>query len=71
VESFLGILKSAETKRHQYKTYRELKEAIEKFIDYYNTYRTIENLDYHSPDQLEQLDCSTKKEKLDLLYIKV
>ena len=62
MESFFEIIKSEESKRHQYKTYRELKEATEKFIDYYNTYRTIECLDYRSPNQYEQLHCSAKKE---------
>lgn len=49
MENFFGILKQEIYYGHTYKSYEELKTAIENYIEYYNKDRIKEKLDYMSP----------------------
>jgi len=49
MESFWGKLKSEEYYLHTYSTFEELKEAIETYIEFYNSRRYQENLNGLSP----------------------
>ena len=46
------------------KSYRELQERIENFVEYYNSERPHENLNYMSPDEFEQ-QFTAKNQKLE------
>lgn len=49
MENFFGIMKQEIFYGKVYKTFDELKEAIDKYIRYYNKKRIKESLGYRSP----------------------
>lgn len=54
MENFFGILKQEIYYGYVYKSYAELVNAIERFIDYYNKERIKENLGWMSPVQFRK-----------------
>ncbi len=53
-ESFFSCLKREEYRRHVYLSVPELKQAVEKYIDFYNHRRVHSALHYYSPAEYEK-----------------
>lgn len=52
-ESFFATIKKEDFRRTWYKTEDEFKEAVDKYIDYYNDYRPHQRLEFMTPNQVE------------------
>ncbi len=52
-ESFFASLKKEEIYRHIYKSFEELKNAIDKYIEFYNTVRPHGTLSHSTPDEFD------------------
>ena len=61
MENFFGILKQEMYYGNTYYSFDELKEAIERYIKYYNEKRTKENLGWMSPLQYRLNTLAAKK----------
>ena len=53
-ERFVGLFKLAVAERQPYRTLRDFLRAAEAWVNFYNTTRPHEHLDYRSPDQYAQ-----------------
>lgn len=53
-ESFFASLKKEEIYRHIYKSYEALENAINKYIEFYNTVRPHGSLGYLTPDEFDK-----------------
>lgn len=61
VESFFSHLKKEEIYRRTYQDLNELKESIDKYVEFYNDYRPHETLGNLSPNEFEQKYINIKK----------
>lgn len=52
-ESFFATIKKEDFRRTWYKTEEEFREAVAKYIEYYNDYRPHQRLGYKTPNQVE------------------
>ncbi len=50
---FFATIKKEDFRRTRYKTEDEFKEAVDKYIDYYNDYRPHQRLEFMTPNQVE------------------
>jgi len=53
-ERFVGLFKLAVAERHPYRTLGDFLRAAQQWVNFYNTTRPHESLDYRSPDQFAQ-----------------
>ncbi len=53
-ERFVGLFKLAVAERHPYRTLGDFLRAAKPWVNFYNTTRPHESLDYRSPDQFAQ-----------------
>ena len=53
IESFFSTLKREEVNSQTYSSYRDLKDKMKKYIDFYNDYRPHERLSNRTPNQVE------------------
>jgi len=53
-ERFVGLFKLAVAERHPYRTMGDFLRAAQRWVNFYNTTRPHESLDYRSPDQFAQ-----------------
>jgi putative transposase len=53
-ERFVGLFKLAVAERHPYRTLGDFLRAAKPWVNFYNTTRPHESLDYPSPDQYAQ-----------------
>ena len=53
-ESFFASIKKEDFRRTWYKTEEEFREAVDKYIEYYNDYRPHQRLGYKTPNQVEK-----------------
>lgn len=54
IEAFFKSLKSEKLYRIQFRSERELKEAVKEYVEHYNSRRPHEFLNYRSPDAYEK-----------------
>ena len=54
VESFFASIKKEDFRKNFYKTEAEFKQAVSKYIDFYNDYRPHQRLGYLTPNQAEE-----------------
>ncbi len=54
VERFVGLFKLAVAERHPFRTLGDFLRAAQQGVNFYNTTRPHESLDYRSPDQYAQ-----------------
>jgi putative transposase len=50
----VGLFKLAVAERHPYRTLGDFLRAAQQWVNFYNTTRPHESLDYRSPDQFAQ-----------------
>ena len=50
-ERFVGLFKLAVAERHRYRTWGDFLRAAPQWVNFYNTTRPHESLNYRSPDQ--------------------
>jgi len=63
MESFFSSMKREELYRGKYRSERELRAAIDKYIQFYNTERPHETLRYKTPQQKEdEFACVRRRE---------
>jgi transposase InsO family protein len=53
MESFFGSMKQEELYRYNYRSEREFRAAVDRYIDFYNTRRPHSSLHYKTPAQME------------------
>lgn len=53
MESFFSSMKQEELYRTRFKSEREFKETVYRYIDFYNSTRPHSTLHYMTPDQVE------------------
>ena len=54
MESFFSSMKREELYRTKYKSEKEFRDAVDKYIIFYNTKRPHKKLQYKTPEQKEQ-----------------
>jgi len=54
IESFFGTMKLEELNSHNFEYYDELKECVDKYIEFYNDYRPHSTLKNKTPNQVEK-----------------
>jgi transposase InsO family protein len=54
MESFFSSMKRDELYRYRYRSEREFRAAIDKYIEFYNTERSHESIRYKTPQKKEE-----------------